>query len=225
MTKISCVICAYNEADRIGGVLQAVVNHPLVDEVIVVDDGSTDATALIVECYSTVRLIRHETNSGKSRALVTGIKAAQYETLALLDADLIGLTQDDVVSLIAPVLNGEADISMSIRKNSLLVYKLIGLDFVSGERMFTKSLVVNHLEEMSQLPSFGLEVFLNQIVIKNKMRVKTVPWERVIGPRKSDKMGLLRGTISDLKMIFDILKVVSLRDIVIQNYKILSLSV
>jgi cellulose synthase/poly-beta-1,6-N-acetylglucosamine synthase-like glycosyltransferase len=45
--RLSCIIPAYNEAARIGAVLDAVLGHPWIDEVIVVDDGSTDQTARV----------------------------------------------------------------------------------------------------------------------------------------------------------------------------------
>ncbi|MFV3128653.1 glycosyltransferase family 2 protein [Niveispirillum sp. KHB5.9] len=61
-------------------------------EVIVIDDGSTDATAARVEKmlpeYPTLRLIRHGTRAGKSAALVTGARAAQGVWLAFIDGDL-----------------------------------------------------------------------------------------------------------------------------------------
>ena len=41
---LTCVIPAYNEQARIGAVLAAVLDHPLIDDVLVVDDGSTDST-------------------------------------------------------------------------------------------------------------------------------------------------------------------------------------
>lgn len=225
MQQISCIICAYNEAGRIERVLDAVQNHPRVAEVIVVDDGSSDQTASIVARYPSVRLIRHDKNQGKSRALVTGIRAAAHDTLLFLDADLIGLSANDITALVEPVVSGTADVSMSIRKNSLMVYRLIGLDFVSGERVLHKSLVSNYLDEIAKLPGFGVEVFMNRILIQHNARIKTVYWDNVIEMRKSDKMGWWRGLIADFKMIRDILTVVSPGDILVQNYKIFKLSV
>lgn len=223
--QVSCIICAHNEADRISAVLTVLENHPLIGEVIVIDDGSTDDTAKVVRMHPSVRLISYPENMGKSSALAIGIRVAQNEFITLLDADLIGLTKEDVTALIEPVIYHKADISISLRKNSLAVYKLLGLDFVSGERTLRKSFLENHVDAIAKLPSFSLEVFINELVIKNKFRVKTVRWDNVINPRKSTKSGFLKGTLGDASMIADILKVIPAHDIILQNYRILSLTV
>ncbi|HEY0275574.1 MAG TPA: glycosyltransferase family 2 protein, partial [Paenirhodobacter sp.] len=113
MTLLSCVIPAYNEAPRIAAVLASVIGHPAIDEVIVVDDGSSDGTAAIVAGLAGVRLIRMPQNGGKSRAVAAGIEAALGTFILLLDSDLIGLSGADMNALIAPVRAGRAEVSIS----------------------------------------------------------------------------------------------------------------
>src|SRR5450631_507156 len=114
MAKVSCVICAYNEVERLRNVLDIVAEHPLFDEVIVVNDGSTDETDELVRSYSTIRLLSYQKNRGKTYALSQGIRASCDGLIMLLDADLSGLTAADLYSLAEPVLGGSADMSMSL---------------------------------------------------------------------------------------------------------------
>ena len=57
--RVSCVVCAYNEADRIRRILDAVHNHPALAEVIVVNDGSTDDTEAVLNDYPEIRAISY----------------------------------------------------------------------------------------------------------------------------------------------------------------------
>src|SRR3989344_4396618 len=173
--KVSCIIAAYNEGPRIGAVLDAISNNSLIDEIIVVNDGSKDNTQAVVEQYSKIQLISHSENKGKTFAVMTGLSQAKSNIILLLDADLVDLNNRDIENLIRPVFSGQVNASMSICRNSLLPYKMLGIDFASGQRVFHKKIIPD-LEVLSHLPKYGLEVFINSIIIKNNLKLKIVNW-------------------------------------------------
>ena len=86
--RVSVVIPAYNIEEYIGRAIKSVLAQTRpADEIIVVDDGSTDGTAAEIKKFDEqVRYIRQE-NSGPGAARNTGIKAARYEWIAFLDGD------------------------------------------------------------------------------------------------------------------------------------------
>ena len=221
--RISCVICAYNEAPRIGTVLAVACAHPLLGEVIVVDDGSTDGTADVVERFASARLIRCAENRGKSAAMATGIAAARGELLMLLDADLKGLTAESISALALPVLQGSAQVSMSLRQNSLLAFRAIGLDFVSGERVVKKTLLSEVLQEVHGLPRFGVEVFMNRRIIARRLPIAVTHWPHVTQARKTEKLGYWRGMRAEWRMIADLLKAVYPLALISQTFQMLRL--
>ncbi len=225
MKKISCIIPSYNEEKRIGNILQALSGHPLLHEVIVVDDGSRDATHKIVAQFPDVKLITNTKNQGKSVAVCNGIKAAQSDFILLLDADLIGLTSQNITDLITPVAHNVADVSISLRSNAPGIWRRLGIDYISGERVFPKHLLENHIDEIRALRPFGLEVFFNRWIIKHKCKIKIVSWRNVASPYKYKKYGWYTGITSDIKMIFDILSTTSIFEPVYQIWKMMKLRV
>lgn len=222
--RISCIICAYNEAERIGEVLRAIIGHQLLDEIIVVDDGSTDDTAAILSKFSGVTLISYNSNRGKTYALARGVAAAQGDYLMLLDADLTGIGPAHIAALAEPVLSGEADVSLSLRANSLGIYRMMGLDFVSGERVVPRRLLSDASETMTSMPRWSGEVFMNERIIRRRMRVAIVDWIGVSHTPKRLKAGAWRGAIDDLRMVGDALKMLSPAGVIRQNLALLELS-
>lgn len=204
---LTCIIPAYNEAARIAAVLKAVLDHPMIDEVIVVDDGSSDATAQVV-AQTPARLIALPQNGGKTAALLHGLNAATGDLILLVDADLIGLSPAHLTALIDPVRQGRADIAISLRDNAPFLWRWIGLDYISGERVLHKSLLTGQDTALKALPKFGFEVFLNSLLTARHARIAVVRWPGVISPIKSTKYGVWTGIKADAAMLRDLTRAV-----------------
>ena len=213
---VTCIIPAYNEAARIASVLSAVMGHPLIDQIIVVDDGSKDATSAVVGGIAGVQLITLAHNIGKTAALAVAIRQAKGDHLLLVDADLIGLAPRDLTALMDPVLSGRADVAISLRRNAPRVWRWIGLDYISGERLLPLALIAPHLDALAQLPKFGFEVFLNGLITQAELHIAVVDWPRVDSPLKSRKYGIWAGIKGDYGMIRDLLRSVSAAGLVHQ---------
>ncbi|MEM7095059.1 MAG: dolichyl-phosphate beta-glucosyltransferase [Actinomycetota bacterium] len=89
---LSIVVPAFNEAERLPVLLQSLRKHVDLDrtEVIVVDDGSTDATAQVVaetKGFASLRVVSHDSNRGKGAAVRTGVQASRGPRIAFVDAD------------------------------------------------------------------------------------------------------------------------------------------
>jgi glycosyltransferase involved in cell wall biosynthesis len=113
MARLSIVIPAYNEERFIGTLLKqikAVDLSPfgLEREILVVDDGSRDQTAAIVEAEPGVLLHRMPVNGGKGRAVRAGIAAATGDYVIIQDADL-EYDPRDYVPMLQALLSGGAD--------------------------------------------------------------------------------------------------------------------
>ena len=221
--QISCIICAFNEGPRIASVLEIATTHPLINEVIVVDDGSTDETSEVVRSFPSVKLISYIVNQGKSHAMATGAAEAKYDLLMLLDADLKGLKYEHITALAIPVLSGNADISLSLRRNSLWIYRVIGLDFVSGERVLNKELLCGSLKEVFDLPRFGIEVYINSQIITRRLSIAVASWPHVTQSRKTEKLGYWKGVLAEWRMISDLFKVSYPYVLILQTYQMLKL--
>jgi glycosyltransferase involved in cell wall biosynthesis len=114
---LAVVVPVYNEAATVAKVIGTVLAQPLVQEVIVVDDGSSDGTwpALqALEKDSRVKLFRHEMNQGKGAALRTGFAKVSSPIAVVQDADL-EYDPAEYPVLVDPILAGKADVVFGSR--------------------------------------------------------------------------------------------------------------
>jgi len=115
--RVVALIPAYNEERCIGSVILR--TRAYVDEVIVVDDGSRDATARVAAAAG-ARLICHDANRGKGQALTTGFRAARKlrpDILVILDSD--GQHSPDEIPLLVEAMRArDADMVVGSRFNA-----------------------------------------------------------------------------------------------------------
>jgi Glycosyl transferase family 2 len=124
LTSVAAIIAAKDEAVRISATIGAVTRIDGVDLVIVVDDGSSDATARVAGESGAV-VISHRRNRGKAAAMATGAAAAsdldrcdppvsgRARQLLFIDADL-GASAANTAVLVAPVASGQADMTIAV---------------------------------------------------------------------------------------------------------------
>ncbi|HVZ30794.1 MAG TPA: glycosyltransferase family 2 protein [Polyangiaceae bacterium] len=110
---VSVVMPVFNEVCSVEKVISVVLQQRPVEELIVVDDCSTDGSAELLSTIAAreprVRLHRHPVNLGKGAALRTGIAHASSEIVLIQDADL-EYDPEEYHVLLAPILSGKADV-------------------------------------------------------------------------------------------------------------------
>jgi glucosyl-3-phosphoglycerate synthase len=102
--RVSVIVPAKNEATTIGAVIDAVTHHDgFVDEIVVVNDNSSDDTSLIAMRHG-ARVVELRGSTGKGEALAAGLEATHGELVVFLDGDVLNPGVDYVARMIQPLL-------------------------------------------------------------------------------------------------------------------------
>jgi glycosyltransferase involved in cell wall biosynthesis len=146
-------MCAFNEQQRIGQAVHEVLNtlYPCAIELIVVDDGSTDATAEIVEQFSDPRLTlhRHTENKGKGAALRTASSLATGTHILPFDADL-EYSSEDIPRIIEPIMKRRYEVVYGVRLFGFnTVYQ--SYRYAMGNRLLTRAVNILFDANLSDL--------------------------------------------------------------------------
>ena len=140
--RTTAIVAAYNEEGTIADVLHALTHSPLIDEVILVSDGSEDRTVEIARTFEGVRTIAVKENQGKGYAMAVGVANASNDVLFFCDGDMYNVTEEHIGALIRPVLEDECDMNIGVRDrgelNNFLHLKMKCGPVLSGIRVMRR---------------------------------------------------------------------------------------
>lgn len=192
---LSVIIPVFNEANTIKEIIQRVKDTDLVDEIVLVDDGSQDGTRDILTEYQNkprMKVILHEKNQGKGAAIQTGLQAVASDLVLIQDADL-EYDPRDYPMLLQPINEGLADVVYGSRflggprrpilfwnmvANKILtfttniLYNNILTDMETGYKMFKREVVKDiriHARGFDFEPEFTAKI------LKKHIRIYEVP--------------------------------------------------
>jgi glycosyltransferase involved in cell wall biosynthesis len=192
---LSVIIPIYNEINTLKTILERVLATGLANEIILVDDGSTDGTRELLATLKdrqAVRVILHDKNQGKGAAVRTGISAATGDIVLIQDADLEYDPRDYPV-LLKPIEEGQADVVYGSRflggphrvtmfwhmiANKLLtltanlLYDTILSDMETGYKVFKREVLQAITLRANR---FNFEPEITAKILKRKTRIFEVP--------------------------------------------------
>ena len=165
MPLVSIIIPCYNESQTLGQTLKAVAETPYDKEVIVIDDASLDATAVLIKDSLSELIdvpIFHQINQGKGAALRSGIEVATGDLVLIQDADL-EYDPADYSQLLPPLIDGKADVVYGSRFLGYGPHRVLYFWHYIGNRLLTilSNMFTNlNLTDMET----GYKVFRREII-------------------------------------------------------------
>jgi hypothetical protein len=194
--KLSILMCAYNEEQRIGRAIAEILqtDYPCDVELIVVDDGSTDGTPLLLTQVDDPRVIvyRHVVNLGKGAALRSAVKLATGTHAVPFDADL-EYSPADIPRMLEPILSGRSEVVYGARlfgfytvyqsyryaKGNRVMTQLANMIFDAGLSDLHTCLKLIPLPLLRTLPlsetGFGLDTEITALMLKLGIRPFEIP--------------------------------------------------
>lgn len=191
---ITCIIPFFNERDRILNILDGVVKIKGIDQILLVDDGSTDETSeQVKEHYPNLTIIHNSKNLGKAEAITVGLKEAKGNYILLLDADLKYFHYKEIENaIIAVKKNTTIDMIIFNRINSSLwIRTLRGAILTSGQRIIKKEELLQTLSRYKP-KGYQIEVALNKYMMDKQKNVYWMPISAVNTP-STEKRGFNKG--------------------------------
>ena len=189
----------YNRQELIGRAITSVLRQTCQDfEIIVVDDGSTDATAEAVRQHQEIRLIQHHTNRGYGAALKTGIRQAIHDWIAIIDAD--GTYPPDALPRLLDEMEhcdmvvGARDLGGVPKARRPAKWILARLaeylaeteipDLNSGMRIFRRDLALNYFNILPSAFSFTITITIAFLSDHYLLKFVPIPYQRREGRSK-----------------------------------------
>lgn len=209
--RCTCIIPFFNERKRIARVLGQLVKIKAIDEIIAIDDGSTDGSSEVVtKQFPHIKIIRNAKNFGKTEAIRTGVKKAKGEYIILVDADLRDLNYREVERAVNKMFREKVDMIILRHIHALKTMKFVRGDIlISGERILSKKDLQKVLQR--KVTRFQLEAAINKYMFDNKKSVYWVP-SSARNTYKFTKIGIVKGWYEMIMVAVDIILYLGLKD-------------
>jgi glycosyltransferase involved in cell wall biosynthesis len=174
---LSVIIPIFNEEKTIEEIIRRVQSTKLVDEIVLVDDGSSDGTRAILAGYegkAGMRIALHERNQGKGAAIQTGLKLVTGDLVLIQDADLEYDPRDYAV-LLEPINEGLADVVYGSRflggaRRPILFWNMVANKILT----FTTNILYNNI--LTDMET-GYKLFKREVVADMKIHAKGFEFE------------------------------------------------
>lgn len=206
--KIAAIVPAFNEEKSVGQVLKIILDSQIFDQVIAVDDGSTDQTSEAAR-RAGAEVLRLEKNLGKGQAMAKGVESADAEIVAFFDADLLGLEKEHILALVQPMVDEGLAMCVGVRGRlwnlPRLIAKIDPVLAIGGERAVRKD--VFEAINKKYMQGFAVEPSMNYYCRLNKFPVRQVMLENLDVITKEQKRGFFKGFSARLKMSWQIASV------------------
>lgn len=189
--RTTAIICAYNEEKTIKEVLHSVNDCNIIDEIIVVNDGSTDNTKDLIDSVGIdkglkIVKIHLKENKGKGFAMATGLEYTSNELIVFIDADLSNIQDEHIAKLVNPLLVKMADMVLGQPTETLINYSINPFKSFTGQRSVLKKDILPLIDEMKK-SRFGVETLINLYYQSKGARIKYVMLSGLKHPTKFEK--------------------------------------
>lgn len=202
MTRVAAIVPAYNEEVTIAEVVRVLLDAPIIDEVIVVDDGSADTTAQQARDAG-ARVFVFSENKGKGEALSFGVQQTDAPVVAFFDADLLGFTTEHVSALLSPVLDDGWVMSCSLRDRGVVrTWMTKHLPLISGERVLRREVIEKLPVEL--LRGYMVEATMNYHCRSQGWRYGAVALPGLFIRKKFEKVSFFQAVIEYLRMFLQV---------------------
>ncbi len=203
--KVAAIIPALNEEHTIGTVIKSLREADSIDEVIVVDDASTDRTAHVAESCG-ARVISHQKNKGKGLSMIAGAHSTDADILFFADADLVRFTSQHARMLIEPIVRGEVGMTVGLRDRGRFLTWLLPhiLPVLGGERAMRREDFLAIAGNAAR--DFGIETTMNAYCRKHRIAVRCIVLVGVGQVVKEKKYGLWKGFFARMLMYGQIIR-------------------
>ena len=209
---IAAILPTYNEELNVSGVLDVFRATDILDEIILVDDGSKDKTAEILNQAAAmdqrIQVIQHNVNKGKGQAIFSGLAATHATIILLLDADIKNLHPGHIQALLAPILEHRADMTLGLFKGGHFRTDASHwfTPFLTGQRGLRAELLKYVSHEAAG--GYGFEVALTVAARRHNCRTRVVPLKGVWHPSSEfrPERGYWNGRVVRLRMYGQIIR-------------------